>query len=58
MAVSIATLSLWRTSTYQLRTLFVSRSALKSIGKFLVWKGGRAAVPAFDRPIRLLIMVA
>jgi len=37
MAVSITTLSLWRTSTYQLRTLFVRRSALKSIGKF--WSG-------------------
>jgi hypothetical protein len=33
MAVSI-TLSLWRTSAYLLRTLFVRRSALKSIGKF------------------------
>jgi hypothetical protein len=37
MAVSITTLSLWRTSAYLLRTLFVRRSALKSIGKF--WSG-------------------
>ncbi len=37
MAESITTLSLWRTSTYQVRTFFVRRSALKSIGK--LWSG-------------------
>jgi hypothetical protein len=40
LTVSTTTLSLWQTSAYLLHTLFVRRSALKSIGKFLSGKVG------------------
>jgi hypothetical protein len=55
MAGSMTTLSLWRTSAYQVRTLFVRRLGAQVDRQILVWKIWTAAVPAFDMPIGRLI---